>query len=407
MGHVISMLCAPTPGRTAEAWTTPEDNDSTIVSGRTSGSRLAAGVVVAGATAGAAAGVAAPKPDPPRLSGSLRVKERRPQGSVRFREASAVPKQETAGERVDGKYLWVEGRRFLRDTKGGANFLVPMDETEGERWAKRHELLRYCLARNFFAPVGDILEKGARVLEIGCGIGSWTLDMSPTFSNSRFLGLDSSELFPKWNSTPPNCRFQTHDIAVQPLAFPDAEFDFIFRGASAPVRTAAQWAAVLAEAYRVLKPGGYVELVEIDVKVKGVGEFAARWFGLQSYIKFNHLPSYPDKSIATSRSIDPRVFRRLPTLLSDAGLTVTLQETFNVPVGQWGGYIGESWAMDLEASARGLRVAFAREGGVAGPEFDALLEGLVDEYKMMRGGLNIYVVVARKGGGEEKGKGGD
>lgn len=150
MGHVISMFCAPMPGRPAEAWTTREDDDSTTISGRTSGSRLAAGAVVAGATAGAAAGMAASKPDPPRLSGSLRVKERRPQGSVRFREAQAVPKRETAaaaGERVDGRYLWVEGRRFLRDANGGANFLVPMDETEGERWAKRHELLRYCLAR--------------------------------------------------------------------------------------------------------------------------------------------------------------------------------------------------------------------------------------------------------------------
>lgn len=76
-----------------------------------------------------------------------------------------------------------------------------------------------------------------------------------------------------------------------------------------------------------------------------------------------------------------------------------------MPVGQWGGYIGESWVRDLEAGARGLRVAFMREGGVAGAEFDTLLEGLVEEYKKMRGGLNIYVVVARKGEGEEKGKG--
>lgn len=33
----------------------------------------------------------------------------------------------------------------------------------------------------------------------------------------------------------------------------------------------------------MLKPGGYVELVEIDVKVKGVGEFAAKWFDVCKY----------------------------------------------------------------------------------------------------------------------------
>ncbi|RUS25841.1 S-adenosyl-L-methionine-dependent methyltransferase [Jimgerdemannia flammicorona] len=398
MGHFLSTLCHPSLFRPSENEAAPSDDDSTMVgqvSGRTSGGSGQPGMLVV-PVAGPRVSMSSRRESAPRLSGSLRFRDA-PVPSRKGKDKAEGGEGAVAGlgvgeERLDGRYVWAGERRFLRDQREGAkgaNFLVPMDEMEGEGWVKRHELLRYSLARNYNAPVADILTKGGRVLEIGCGTGAWTLDMANTFSNSRFTGLSSADLFPKWNAAAPNCRFQTLDATRTALPFSDGEFDLVFQRNMALEYTVTQWLVVLTEIARVLKPGGYVEFVECDIKIKGAGEVSERWFEIC-------------KTICASRRIDPRVFRRLPTFLTDTGLAITKEETFNLPVGQWGGYIGESWAKDLETRARGLRAAFVREGGVTEAEFDGLVDAVADGYRRLQSGLNVHVMVARKPEAQQK-----
>jgi hypothetical protein len=56
-------------------------------------------------------------------------------------------------------------------------YLFPNDEAEQDREELKHNLTVYlCDGKLFFAPIEDLLEKGAEVLDLGTGIGKWCID---------------------------------------------------------------------------------------------------------------------------------------------------------------------------------------------------------------------------------------
>lgn len=71
------------------------------------------------------------------------------------------------------------------------------------------------------------LKKGIRVLDAGCGPGTWTLDMAETYRASNFVGMDSSAVFPE-NIKPGNVDFVVGNLSKQ-LPFPDNHFDYSFQ----------------------------------------------------------------------------------------------------------------------------------------------------------------------------------
>lgn len=84
----------------------------------------------------------------------------------------------------------------------------------------------YIIVRNFHAPIEDDLCKGIKVLDAGCGPGTWTLEMAETYRESSFVGVDSSAVFPE-KIRPPNVEFAVANLAKN-IPFPDNYFDFIF-----------------------------------------------------------------------------------------------------------------------------------------------------------------------------------
>lgn len=67
------------------------------------------------------------------------------------------------------------------------------------------------------------------------------------------------------HNTPANAKYLYGDI-LQPLAFPDNKFDFVYQRDVANVVPLKKWPALIKEFYRVLRPGGKVELVEYGKK---------------------------------------------------------------------------------------------------------------------------------------------
>lgn len=59
---------------------------------------------------------------------------------------------------------------------------------------------------------------------MGCGPGSWVLDMATDYPNSEFEGMDMAETFPT-AIHPPNVHFQTGNL-LEPLNY-DRQFDFV------------------------------------------------------------------------------------------------------------------------------------------------------------------------------------
>ncbi|RUP48683.1 hypothetical protein BC936DRAFT_144182 [Jimgerdemannia flammicorona] len=77
----------------------------------------------------------------------------------------------------------------------------------------------------FAAPIEDVLRRGASVLDIGCGSGSWIMDLATAYPTSRFLGIDISLVL--LDDMPSNCSIQLVNNLQFPLPFPDNSFDFI------------------------------------------------------------------------------------------------------------------------------------------------------------------------------------
>ncbi|KAI8972724.1 S-adenosyl-L-methionine-dependent methyltransferase [Pilobolus umbonatus] len=113
---------------------------------------------------------------------------------------------------------------------------------------------------NYHSPIKKQLEEGIKVMDAGCGPATWTFDMAENYPNSHFTGVDVSFVFPE-SIRPANVDLQIHNIG-RPLAFPENSFDFYYQRLVFLGLTDADWDVSIQNAYRILKPGGYCELVE-------------------------------------------------------------------------------------------------------------------------------------------------
>ncbi|CAG8435369.1 7403_t:CDS:2 [Ambispora gerdemannii] len=144
---------------------------------------------------------------------------------------------------------------------------------EIDRLHSQHYLYRYAWEQiskfksNFSAPVRERLIDGISVLDVGCGPGTWLLDMASTYPQSNFMGID---LFPQFPSEikPNNCDFLTIDF-LEGLPFDDGKFDFVHMRFINHVFTQKEWnERVIKELIRLTKPGGFLELMDVHVPHK-------------------------------------------------------------------------------------------------------------------------------------------
>lgn len=105
------------------------------------------------------------------------------------------------------------------------------------------------------------------VLDLGCGPGSWALDVAFEHSNMDVIGIDASRSMVAYARAQgqaqrlQNVRFKNMDL-LMPLACRSELFDLIdgrFLSAKIP---AAVWPVLLSEGVRMLRPGGIVHLID-------------------------------------------------------------------------------------------------------------------------------------------------
>ncbi|KAI8380549.1 S-adenosyl-L-methionine-dependent methyltransferase [Choanephora cucurbitarum] len=133
---------------------------------------------------------------------------------------------------------------------------------EVDRVHQQHWILRHAFQCNFHAPVEDKLKEGITVLDSGCGPATWTFEVGEAYPQSRIYGVDASCVFPE-NVKPANVEFAIGNIAKH-IPHEDCTFDYIHQRLLIMGLTDEDWKNALKEHYRVLKPGGYIESVEVN-----------------------------------------------------------------------------------------------------------------------------------------------
>ncbi|KAL9566508.1 hypothetical protein ACKAV7_009423 [Fusarium commune] len=141
-------------------------------------------------------------------------------------------------------------------------YLFPNDEAEQDREELKHNLTVYlCDDRLFFAPIEQLLEKGAEVLDLGTGIGKWCIDLADIYPNSQFHGMDLSPIQPDW--VPENAIFVVDDIEHEAgWTYGDETFDYIHIRHT--VHSIKDRELLWERIWKHLKPGGYVEIQEFN-----------------------------------------------------------------------------------------------------------------------------------------------
>ncbi|CAG8446904.1 5763_t:CDS:2, partial [Acaulospora colombiana] len=160
--------------------------------------------------------------------------------------------------------------------------------------------------------------------------------MAYDFPSAIFVGLDISPIFPPEQKKPPNATFLQLNI-LDGLPFPDDTFDFIYQRSLASAMEESQWKSeVISELVRAIKPGGWVEIME-------VGTIVTDDVQTPIYHQVNCACEHSCFiSFLSSRDINGSISSKLESIMAGVHRLTNIQsEVRETPVGQWGGRLGE------------------------------------------------------------------
>ncbi|KAI9837442.1 MAG: hypothetical protein M1819_007090 [Sarea resinae] len=143
------------------------------------------------------------------------------------------------------------GRQYCNDT-----YFMPNDDAELTRLNIIHQV-------NLLVLDGDltkvpIVDSMRRCLDVGTGAGDWAIEFAEQYPDIEVVGTDLSPFQPE--EVPSNLYFEVDD-ATEEWTFSEP-FDFIHMRHLAG--SFSDWMTIYKEAYKNLRPGGYLEIAEFE-----------------------------------------------------------------------------------------------------------------------------------------------
>ena len=172
----------------------------------------------------------------------------------------------------------------------------------------------------FHAPVEDPRD----ILDIGTGSGTWAIDTADKFPEALVTGVD---LMPPSNDyMPPNCVLEVDDV-TEAWTW-QKQFDLIHLRLMLGAWTPAERAGVYRQCLANLKPGGWIEEVELDVRVMcddgtmAEDPLIARWG--QTFLDCAERAGRP---LSTQLTMKEQI--------EAAGFVDVREQLYKCPIGRW------------------------------------------------------------------------
>ncbi|KAL4793086.1 S-adenosyl-L-methionine-dependent methyltransferase [Aspergillus venezuelensis] len=152
------------------------------------------------------------------------------------------------------QFEYENGRRYHSYQSG--HYAFPNDEDELARMDLEHHIFLLLIDGELhLAP----LEDPQRILDLGTGTGIWAVDAADKYPSASVLGTDLSPVQPSF--VPPNLEFQVDNFEDE-WNFRENSFDLIH--SRLLLASVSDYPALFSKALGALKPGGYLEMQDID-----------------------------------------------------------------------------------------------------------------------------------------------
>jgi len=153
------------------------------------------------------------------------------------------------------QYSWFQNRR--RHGFSNNPYPHPNDEDERQRLDKLHYVCRSFLGSNIIAPIG---KRPTQIVDIGCGSGTWVIEVADKFRHANVYGTDLSPI--QQLDVPQNVEYIVYDL-TEGLDFDTGSTDLVHSRIIHDGVRIAQWPAYMDEVLRILKPGtGWAQCAE-------------------------------------------------------------------------------------------------------------------------------------------------
>ncbi|KAF6841990.1 UMTA methyltransferase [Colletotrichum plurivorum] len=140
-----------------------------------------------------------------------------------------------------------QGREFQRYAVDNGAYFAPIDEDEMERLQMMHIVLSIVFENSLIFPP---ITRPRRILECGFGVGDWAIEVAEQHPSCEVVAIDiCPHIWPDESLTPSNLNLQVDDLNSSQMMAGGIHSN--------------RWRDYLRDIHRVLRPGGWVQMVEI------------------------------------------------------------------------------------------------------------------------------------------------
>lgn len=257
-------------------------------------------------------------------------------------------------------------------------------KTKKKKKVRNQDDVTHNLAKKseFVRPVDESTFR--KVVDVGCGPMGWTMDFAATHPDAHVYGFDCVDMSPQGSTRqmPPNCELVLHDCR-KPLPLDEESVDLCVSRFMNVTLTADEYRQMIAHCWRVLKPGGYLEILEMDLIVNNAGPIT-------------HVFNQRALNNVQSHGLDPALARHLRTLLPppmDTTQDALMTEVYrSLPIGLWGGRLGVLFRDDLMHSLQVVGIDMDNDSD----RFENQLHAVEKELETYRSYANFHFLRVQK-----------
>ncbi|KAJ4472954.1 S-adenosyl-L-methionine-dependent methyltransferase [Lentinula aciculospora] len=268
------------------------------------------------------------------------------------------------------------------------NAYVFLEQNEFERTRLNNQFWFYHKHINLDRFIHDerlSLPSNTVILESGAGTGIWSLELAKTVPASVTIdAIDiSSKFFPPPSRVPSNVHFFQDSILLLPREW-TSRFDFASQKLLSTALTNSEWRLAISEFYRVIKPGGHVQLMDFIWDQWTLSRGPAN-----DYFRVVF------RELCQKHNLIPNVTTELPKLLEKVGFIDIRVESRPTPVGFDLGPEGEKGTRITKDGVTSLKPAVLKLGIVSSEkEYDDHILSIEEEWmKGLGGQFTMFCVI--------------